>query len=100
MASVEKSATSEGRINKFAQGEKEKVERNTSWKEIYTIAHFKAGDKTTPPKTLTILEDDSGNIYISTRDENGKIVLRLDDSEVASLMVILQARLLKKGMIR
>jgi hypothetical protein len=92
-ASGEKSATSGGRINKSAQ-------ERTNWKEIFSISHFKGGDKTAKPKTVSILEDDAGTIYLSARDENNRVMIRLDDNEAAELMVILQARLLKKGMIR
>jgi hypothetical protein len=52
------------------------------------------------PKTVQILEDDEGTIYLSVRDENNKVIVRLDDEEVAQIIFVLQGRLLRKAMMK
>ena len=89
VGNVDVTAQSGGSINKSAQ-----------WKEVYTIKHFKAGDKTSVPKTLTVLENENGDIFLSARDENNRVMLRLEDGEVAQLATILQGRLLKKVLMK
>jgi hypothetical protein len=88
----EEPAVGGGRVNKSAQ--------KIRWKEVYSIAHFKQGDKTAIPKTITILEDENGTLYLSAKDESNKVVIKLDDDEASQLMIVLQARLLKKAMER